>query len=80
MKTRIGPTPRSAFSLTRKGQAGRVGTKEMLRGIDGPRRAGPGRQPDYQSEGRIYAAYILELHSRRKIAVLYRNDDYGRTT
>jgi branched-chain amino acid transport system substrate-binding protein len=37
-----------------------------------------GWQPNYQSEGRIYAAYILEHHPRGKIAVLYQNDDYGK--
>ena len=34
--------------------------------------------PNYQSEARIYAAYILEHHPSGKIAVLYQNDDYGK--
>src|SRR5205085_481462 len=37
-----------------------------------------GWQPNYQSEGRIYAKYILEYHPNGKIAVLYQNDDYGK--
>jgi branched-chain amino acid transport system substrate-binding protein len=37
-----------------------------------------GWQPNYQSEGRIYAAYILEHYPTGKIAVLYQNDDYGK--
>jgi branched-chain amino acid transport system substrate-binding protein len=37
-----------------------------------------GWQPNYQSEGLIYAAYILEHHADGKIAVLYQNDDYGK--
>jgi branched-chain amino acid transport system substrate-binding protein len=37
-----------------------------------------GWQPNYQSEGRIYAKYILENHPNGKIAVLYQNDDYGK--
>ena len=37
-----------------------------------------GWQPNYQSEGRIYAAYILQHHPAGKIAVLYQNDDYGK--
>ena len=37
-----------------------------------------GFQPNYQSEGRIYADYILETHPDGKIAVLYQNDDYGK--
>jgi branched-chain amino acid transport system substrate-binding protein len=34
--------------------------------------------PNYQSEARIYAAYILEYHPDGKIGVLYQNDDYGK--
>jgi branched-chain amino acid transport system substrate-binding protein len=34
--------------------------------------------PNYQSEARIYAAYILDHHADGKIAVLYQNDDYGK--
>jgi branched-chain amino acid transport system substrate-binding protein len=37
-----------------------------------------GWQPNYQSEGRIYAKYILEKHPNGKIAILYQNDDYGK--
>jgi branched-chain amino acid transport system substrate-binding protein len=37
-----------------------------------------GWQPNYQSETRIYAKYILKEKPDAKIAVLYQNDDYGR--
>jgi len=37
-----------------------------------------GWQPNYQSETRIYAKYILEHMPNAKIAVLYQNDDYGK--
>jgi branched-chain amino acid transport system substrate-binding protein len=37
-----------------------------------------GWQPNYQSEARIYAKYLLQGHSGSKIGVLYQNDDYGR--
>jgi branched-chain amino acid transport system substrate-binding protein len=37
-----------------------------------------GWQPNYQSEGRIYAKYILEKHPQGKVAVLYQNDDFGK--
>jgi ABC-type branched-subunit amino acid transport system substrate-binding protein len=37
-----------------------------------------GFQPNYQSEGRIYAKYVLEHHAAGKIAVLFQNDDYGK--
>src|SRR5947209_6122 len=37
-----------------------------------------GFQPNYQSEGRIYAKYILQHHATGKIAVLFQNDDYGK--
>ena len=37
-----------------------------------------GWQPNYQSEGRIYAAYILAEKPGAKIAVLYQNDDAGK--
>src|SRR5213083_553520 len=37
-----------------------------------------GWQPNYQSEGRIYAKYLLEHHPRGKIGILYQNDDYGK--
>ena len=34
--------------------------------------------PNYVSEGRIYAKYILKEHPNAKIGVLYQNDDMGR--
>ena len=37
-----------------------------------------GWQPNYQSESRIYAKYILKEKPDAKIAVLYQNDDYGK--
>jgi branched-chain amino acid transport system substrate-binding protein len=37
-----------------------------------------GFQPNYQSEGRIYAKYIMQHHAGGKIAVLFQNDDYGK--
>jgi branched-chain amino acid transport system substrate-binding protein len=37
-----------------------------------------GWQPNYQTEGRIYAKYILNTRPNGKIAVLYQNDDYGK--
>jgi ABC-type branched-subunit amino acid transport system substrate-binding protein len=37
-----------------------------------------GWQPNYQSEARIYAKYILKEKPNGKIAVLYQNDDYGK--
>jgi ABC-type branched-subunit amino acid transport system substrate-binding protein len=37
-----------------------------------------GWQPSYQSEGRIYAKYILKEKPNAKIGVLYQNDDYGK--
>jgi branched-chain amino acid transport system substrate-binding protein len=37
-----------------------------------------GWQPNYQSEGRIYAKYILENLPNGKIGILYQNDDYGK--
>jgi ABC-type branched-subunit amino acid transport system substrate-binding protein len=37
-----------------------------------------GWQPNYQSEARIYAKYILKEKPAGKIAVLYQNDDYGK--
>src|SRR5215216_1200621 len=37
-----------------------------------------GWQPNYQSEGQIYAKYILKEKPNGKIAVLYQNDDYGK--
>jgi len=37
-----------------------------------------GWQPNYRSEGRIYAKHILEKKPNGKIGILYQNDDYGK--
>jgi branched-chain amino acid transport system substrate-binding protein len=37
-----------------------------------------GWQPTYQSEGRIYAKFLLEKYPNAKIGILYQNDDYGK--
>jgi len=37
-----------------------------------------GWQPNYQSEGRIYATYVLKNKADGKIGVLYQNDDFGK--
>jgi branched-chain amino acid transport system substrate-binding protein len=37
-----------------------------------------GWQPNYQTEAKIYARYILEKHPNAKIGVLLQNDDYGK--
>jgi len=37
-----------------------------------------GWQPNYQSEGRIFAQYILKNHPDGKIGILFQNDDYGK--
>jgi branched-chain amino acid transport system substrate-binding protein len=37
-----------------------------------------GWQPNYQSEGRIYATYILKNKPGAKIGLLYQNDDFGK--
>jgi branched-chain amino acid transport system substrate-binding protein len=37
-----------------------------------------GWQPNYQSEGRIYATYILKHKPAGKIGVLYQDDDFGK--
>ncbi|WP_375778118.1 ABC transporter substrate-binding protein [Bradyrhizobium sp. ma5] len=37
-----------------------------------------GFQPNYQSEGRIFAKYILEHRPQARIGVLYQNDDFGK--
>jgi branched-chain amino acid transport system substrate-binding protein len=34
--------------------------------------------PSYQSEGRIFAEYLLKNHPQGKIGVLYQNDDLGK--
>ncbi len=37
-----------------------------------------GWQPNYQSEAKIYAKYLLENQPDGKIGILYQNDDYGK--
>jgi branched-chain amino acid transport system substrate-binding protein len=37
-----------------------------------------GWQPNYQSEARIYAEYLLKNHPQGKVGVLYQSDDYGK--
>jgi ABC-type branched-subunit amino acid transport system substrate-binding protein len=37
-----------------------------------------GWQPNYQSEGRVYAKYILDHHPNAKIAALWQDDDAGK--
>ena len=37
-----------------------------------------GWQPSYQTEGRIYAKYLLKEMPDAKIAILYQDDDYGK--
>jgi branched-chain amino acid transport system substrate-binding protein len=37
-----------------------------------------GWQPNYQSEGRVLAKYILDKKPNGKIGILYQNDDYGK--
>ncbi len=37
-----------------------------------------GWQPNYQSEGIIYAQYMIKNKPDGKIAILYQNDDYGK--
>jgi branched-chain amino acid transport system substrate-binding protein len=37
-----------------------------------------GWQPNYQTEGRIYAQHILATNPKAKIGILYQNDDYGK--
>jgi branched-chain amino acid transport system substrate-binding protein len=37
-----------------------------------------GWQPDYITEGKIYAKYILTSEPTDKIGILYQNDDYGK--
>ena len=37
-----------------------------------------GFQPNYQTEGKIYAQYIMKNFPDAKIGVLYQNDDYGK--
>ena len=37
-----------------------------------------GWQPNYQTEGRIFAQYLLQNRPQGRIAILYQNDDYGK--
>ena len=37
-----------------------------------------GFNPNYQTEGEIYAKYILKNKPDAKIGILYQNDDYGK--
>src|ERR1051326_1261304 len=37
-----------------------------------------GFQPNYQTEGRVYAADVLKKHPGAKVGILYQNDDYGK--
>jgi branched-chain amino acid transport system substrate-binding protein len=37
-----------------------------------------GWQPNYQSEGRIYAHYLMKEMPKAKIGILYQDDDYGK--
>ncbi len=37
-----------------------------------------GFQPNYQTEGRIYAAYTLKNVKDAKVGILFQNDDYGK--
>jgi ABC-type branched-subunit amino acid transport system substrate-binding protein len=37
-----------------------------------------GYQPNYQTEGRIYANYVLKNIPDAKVGILYQNDDYGK--
>jgi branched-chain amino acid transport system substrate-binding protein len=37
-----------------------------------------GWQPNYQSEGHIYAQYLIKNHPNGKVGILFQNDDYGK--
>jgi len=37
-----------------------------------------GFQPNYQTEGRVYAAHVLKNKPDAKVGILYQNDDYGK--
>jgi branched-chain amino acid transport system substrate-binding protein len=37
-----------------------------------------GWQPNYQTEARIYATYILKNHPGKTIGIFYQNDDFGK--
>lgn len=37
-----------------------------------------GWAPNYQTEAKIYARYILKSHPGKTVGVLYQNDDFGK--
>ena len=37
-----------------------------------------GWQPNYQTEGRAFAKYVMDNHPDGKIGILFQNDDYGK--
>jgi branched-chain amino acid transport system substrate-binding protein len=37
-----------------------------------------GYQPNYQTEGRVFAAHMLKNQPDAKVGILYQNDDYGK--
>ncbi len=37
-----------------------------------------GFQPNYQTEGRVYASHVLKNTPNAKVGILYQNDDYGK--
>src|SRR6185436_286018 len=37
-----------------------------------------GFQPSYQTEGKIFARYVLDQLPKGKIGILFQNDDYGK--
>jgi branched-chain amino acid transport system substrate-binding protein len=37
-----------------------------------------GWQPNYQSEGHVYAQYLIKNHPNGKVGILFQNDDYGK--
>jgi len=37
-----------------------------------------GFQPNYQTEGRVYAAHVMKNNPNAKVGILYQNDDYGK--
>jgi branched-chain amino acid transport system substrate-binding protein len=64
------PTKPSCLPDGLRGEFRRRDVKEDIRAI--------GWQPSYQSEGHIYAEYLLKDHPQRKIGILYQNDDAGK--
>jgi ABC-type branched-subunit amino acid transport system substrate-binding protein len=79
------------FGSVRRGdERGGAALSELQQGPAAVQRLGPamwdqpqefpwtmGWQPNYQTEGRIYAQYLLENHPHGKIAVLYQDDAFG---